>query len=444
MSVHPTTIPRPRPRFLQTLFTALVLPLVACSGDSGSAAVGGLAGPDVEILPETEEVFRVGRLDGADWETFSRVGSVAFDGAGNLYVFDSDNSRIVMVGPTGEFVRQIGSPGEGPGELRAPQAMGVMEGGTVAVLDIAHQSWVVFEPAAEPRMAPANLADGVPLEEYHPHPAGGLVASGEGVRINMSQTDGPADPLASRIPYVPVRLFSLEGESPRVLYEAWQPPPAGGDASESTLENADGAASINLRMSPVVGFEPSTFVAVLPEGSIAVVDSTTYDVTVVDVDGNELNRLSRPITPTPVGAAERDAERDRRLAELDDGQGAPRLVMIGGTGGSRAMEGMQAMLRERVENMVFRDEIPVVTDMRADRAGRIWVGRAPREIGAAGPIDVITADGGYVGTIPADHLAMPDAFGPGGLVAYIELDEFDVPTVVVRRITSDWAAEGGF
>ena len=29
---------------------------------------------------------------------------------------------------------------------------------------------------------------------------------------------------------------------------------------------------------------------------------------------------------------------------------------------------------------------------------------------------------------------MPDAFGPNGLAAFIELDEFDVATVVVRRL----------
>jgi len=29
---------------------------------------------------------------------------------------------------------------------------------------------------------------------------------------------------------------------------------------------------------------------------------------------------------------------------------------------------------------------------------------------------------------------MPGAFGPNGLVAYWELDELDVPIVVVRRI----------
>lgn len=29
---------------------------------------------------------------------------------------------------------------------------------------------------------------------------------------------------------------------------------------------------------------------------------------------------------------------------------------------------------------------------------------------------------------------MPDAFGPDGLVAFIEADDFEVPVVVVRRM----------
>lgn len=53
----------------------------------------------------------------------------------------------------------------------------------------------------------------------------------------------------------------------------------------------------------------------------------------------------------------------------------------------------------------------------------------------ASPIDVISADGRYVGTFPQQSGAiMFAAFGPHGLVAYTEMDEFDVPTVVVKRI----------
>ncbi len=45
---------------------------------------------------------------------------------------------------------------------------------------------------------------------------------------------------------------------------------------------------------------------------------------------------------------------------------------------------------------------------------------------------MITPGGEYLGTIPDSR--MPNAFGPDGLVAYVGLDAFDVPTVVVRRL----------
>ena len=49
----------------------------------------------------------------------------------------------------------------------------------------------------------------------------------------------------------------------------------------------------------------------------------------------------------------------------------------------------------------------------------------------------MTADGEYVGTYATDATATPDAFGPDGLAALIELDEFDVASVVVRKLPTE-------
>ena len=56
------------------------------------------------------------------------------------------------------------------------------------------------------------------------------------------------------------------------------------------------------------------------------------------------------------------------------------------------------------------------------------------EILEDGPIDVLTADGEYVGTFTTGATEMPDAFGPDGLAAFIEFDELHVATIVVRRL----------
>ncbi len=42
-----------------------------------------------------------------------------------------------------------------------------------------------------------------------------------------------------------------------------------------------------------------------------------------------------------------------------------------------------------------------------------------------------------MGTYPTGATAMPDAFGPDGLAAFIELDELDVASVVVRRLPAE-------
>lgn len=47
---------------------------------------------------------------------------------------------------------------------------------------------------------------------------------------------------------------------------------------------------------------------------------------------------------------------------------------------------------------------------------------------------MIGASGRYVGTFPQGDAEVPAAFGPDGLATFIELDDFDVATVVVRRL----------
>ena len=80
-------------------------------------------------------------------------------------------------------------------------------------------------------------------------------------------------------------------------------------------------------------------------------------------------------------------------------------------------------------------EVPVIAALRATWDGTLWVQRSA-EPGSteSGAIDVISPDGRYIGTFPRGSLAMPDAFGPDGLAAFIETDELDVPVITVRRL----------
>ena len=68
--------------------------------------------------------------------------------------------------------------------------------------------------------------------------------------------------------------------------------------------------------------------------------------------------------------------------------------------------------------------------------GHIWVLRRGEAPTGDGPIDVLAADGRYLGSHRAGATRIPAAFGPDGLVAFIETNELDVQTVTVRRIVS--------
>ena len=90
--------------------------------------------------------------------------------------------------------------------------------------------------------------------------------------------------------------------------------------------------------------------------------------------------------------------------------------------------------RAESESMEFHHEIPVVLDLRTSREATIWVLRRGDKPDSDGPIDLIAADGRYLGTFTRDATGLPSAFGPDGLVAFVERDDLDVQTVVVRRL----------
>lgn len=429
--------------FRMRLIPMLVLPafsILACGeGEVGTAMDTGLDAPDRPLVVAPEPVFSVGGFDAPDWATFGDASNVAFDGRGHLYILDRQTNVVTEVDTQGEFVRTIGRPGEGPGELSSPFGFTLTADGGVAIFDLGHRGWVVYDAEGEfVGNVQVDMGEiGLPGDDVAPHPMGGAVGS-VGGRIRMGGPGAPAGgDEEEAAPSRPISYFALsEGDSSRVIYSAWDMPeaPEGEEQSLST----SGGGSLQLRMPVLRAFEPGLHSAVLPDGRVAVVDSIGYRVKIVDMDGSLTEVLERPIQPTAVTAGIQERERDRRREEAAEGSGGGMVVMIGGSGGGRTQaDGMSEMMRARIESMIFAEEIPVIERMAADRAGRIWVQRSSGTPGEAGPTDLLTADGRYLGTLAPDALRIPAAFGPDGLMVRIEEDEFDVPTLIVERMPAE-------
>ena len=355
---------------------------------------------DTRIAPEFEEVYRVGSIDGAEWEVFSRVSAVGFSQSGDLYVMDDQGGRIVMVNPEGEFVREFGGLGDGPGEF-APNtntAVGftVLRDGRAVVFDPGHGAFQVFGSDGEfersVRMPGSSMF--LIIRPLAPARDGRNV-----ITTSMGSFGGPDAPEPL---FRPVHRVDLTGEEAvaHTVIRAWKPP---GDPD---------------------AFAPVLSAVALPDGGLAYTDSSAYAIKVATRDGDLTRVLTRPFRPEPVTDRMRDEEIERQLDEAEERSGR----------GDAFAGAFAELARRRIASMEFHHEVPVVRRLRTSWEGTIWVQRRGEEPGGDGPIDLLTPDGGYIGTYAAGSTEMPDAFGPDGQAAFIERDEFDVSRVVVRRL----------
>lgn len=416
----------------------MILPVLlpgalACAGTDGGATGGaGLDGPDRALALARQPMYEVGGADADGWAAFGNIADVGFDAEGNLYVLDSQATQVHVIGQDGSLIRSMGTPGEGPGELGSVNGMTVFADGTVSVFDFRKFSLVVYGPDGEwirdIRIDPART--GFPNSPMLPMPYHTVMA-GIGGRVVMNGSGTPEEPGRAII------AIPLEEEAgdPSVLLRAWEAPPPEGDGEEATMRG-EGGGSMTFQMARMRGFTPALRLHALRDGRVLIADTTTYRIEVYAADGTFQDELARPIAPVQVTSAIEDKERQRRIDGLSEGNTGVRIMSLGGSGGgSMQAPDMTEVMRNQIENMIFYPEIQVIERIAADWQDRIWVQRASGDPGEPGPTDVITADGGYLGTLPPDGLRIPSAFGPDGLAVWIETDEYDAERVVVARIT---------
>jgi hypothetical protein len=72
-----------------------------------------------ELILELEEDLSIGSADDEN-TIFYRIGDMAVDSQGNMFVVDSGNQRIQKYDKDGNYLQTIGRKGQGPGEFMSP------------------------------------------------------------------------------------------------------------------------------------------------------------------------------------------------------------------------------------------------------------------------------------------------------------------------------------
>jgi hypothetical protein len=347
------------------------------------------------------------------------------------------------VDANGGFVRMFGKAGDGPGELRQPVALVVTRDGSAAIADMGHRAFVTFGPLGEyagsvPFGGDAGL---VILGRLFPDGRRGVLSAGQQMVMMTREISrgGPQGPLAPPRGH-PIVRFSLEGEGgSRQLLRAWQPERP--EAGATQIRGAAGGMMM-FRGPEDIAFEPRLLSGVLPDGGLAFSDSSAYAIKLMGPDGTVRRVLTRPLQPRRVTRALQEAEKARRLEELEAGGGPQMRVLVGGGPGGGgggpqpiSQEQIEQMRRQQIEQMQFYPELPVLLDLATGWSGKIWaVRRAENDANAPGMIDLIAPTGEYLGSMSGSSVGLPRAFGPNGLAAYLERDELEVPQVVIRRL----------
>ncbi len=355
---------------------------------------------------DLEEIYRVGSLDSGGWDMFGSVAGLGFDGAGNLYIPDTQAMRISVVDLEGNLVRRFIGEGEGPGEFGRDAArvlrFAVMREGRVAVYDPGRIGFALFR-------ADGEFERTIPVSDRRWPILPGIQAF-PGMERVLATTR--------------VNYLSRPDPGPRPRFRYILSYDLGGDEAV-----VDTVATAWNRPSDRQVFGPELMAGALPGGGVAFSDSSAYAIKLTAPGGRVTRIVTRPFRPTPVTDRIRRSEIERRLDAFEARQPA-----AGDSAMQVAVQRMIEAQRAGMESMEFYHEMPVLLGLRTGWDGTIWVRRRGEEGAGGDLVDLITADARYLGTFPPGSTALPDAFGPDGLVAFLETDDLDVPYVVVKRL----------
>lgn len=367
----------------------LVALLAGCSAaDAGPAWLGSVTdsagirminNPTEGIwTPETQwrltEELRIGDIAGELVYQFGSIVAVDVDRDGNLFVMDQQAAEVRVFDAQGQYLRTLGGPGSGPGELGpAGSAVLITADGLVLVPDLtnARVNRYLVDGTPEASIPLDIVATGIPLR-WKLTPDQRVLAQLRTVpNPDAEITEPTGDPIVT---------FGEDG-SPADTAHVLPP-------GLSIQQGAGGSTRIVL-------FSPEPVWDVGTDGGFVSAMNDAYRVEFVNADGGVTQILQRAVEPQPVtdGDVRYMKELFRRLI-LD--QGAPPAAVQTILDGLEFAENYPAFLNLLVasDGSVWLQQIQTAEDLMASGAESF----NPQDLGSH-RWDIFDAEGRYLGVL---------------------------------------------
>ena len=441
-------------------FAVLVTLCAACGGETGRGGTPS-ASEDRPLQADFEDVYRIGGIAAEGWDAFTEIADLAFDATGRLYILDEAGSstRIVVVDGVGGLAAEFGRMGDGPGELRDVEHMVARPEGGVVVVDDGHRAYLLFGPDGSFERAVRFAIEGA--SETASAQAVRAAREGETLFLTRSPdariSGGQMSVEAGDRTIYRMSLAEADEGAATPFAEGWEAQPE----REITMEAADPSDMFAAFGDAFMGFVPNLVFDVLPGGGRGVFGF--LGLRDQDPAGSRRSGPCRRPSPSPrarhgTAAGARPDPDAGSSGVLGEGRGKR---PVGGRSSRQPFARRWRPCWRRwcpacahaVTNAGFMPEVPIVRDLRTTWEGAIWVqrwGAIPSRRSKRCPHSRAEARRKRrpppAGSISSRRRAstwarsrwrrrpMPDAFGPGGLVAFVETDEFDVPTVALKRL----------
>lgn len=236
-------------------------------------------------------VMTIGEADGPEETTFGRIVSLAVTGEGRILVVDRSVPTVRVFAPDGSYLDSWGREGQGPGELKRPDAgIAILPDGRVVVRDPGNSRLQVYS------------AEGEALDTWP-------VITGQYINRNAFGVTGdtlvnpdvinPADPLPEW------RLGLVRILSDGTVFDTLPIPDAGRRAHRFVARAGGNTSERDLP------FAASEHWAWHPDGYVMHGVGDEYSVTLYRPD--EPLKIERAIEPVEVTPEERDQEEERVL-----------------------------------------------------------------------------------------------------------------------------------
>ncbi len=359
------------------------------------------------------EDLRVGTVAGEPEYQFGQLAFVEVVDDGTMYAMDILAREVKAYGPDGTYLRTIGGPGSGPGEIGQGAVFVFDDGqGGLIVPDLGNQRVNRYSPEGEPEGSfRIELQAGVPTR-WGIDPSGRLFAQLRGLAV-------PG-------------IAALEEGDPIVVYDTT------GAVIDTIamLPKGQTLAGVTEEQFSMVLFSPEPVWDLDDNGDIYYAMNDQYRVLVNDQDGNLKRIITRDVERKPVEEADRNAIL-RLLREQYAQFGLP-----------------PAQIETIMQGIGFADSYPAFGQIFLGPGETLWVQRIrsardmaegqeegfefdPQAIGSP-EWEVLDSEGRFLGVV-----TLPEGFAPvnvkDDLLYGVWRDELDVQYLMRVKVTRDVA-----